>query len=68
MKNPKNHGNYNRMAIEDEWREPEAYKANIIRIIRHLIYLKKRRSIKLEFNIINSESDIKSRSKAVAGL
>jgi ribosomal protein L34 len=67
-KDSKNHRNYNRMAIKDGRREPKAYKANIIRIIRHLIYFKKRRSTKLGSNIINSRSDIKSRFKAVAGL
>ena len=56
------------MAIEDRRREPKAYKTNTIRIIRHLIYPKKHRSTKLESNAINSGSDIKSRSKAVAGL
>ena len=56
------------MAIKDGRREPEAYKANIIRIIRHLICPKKRRSTKLGSNIINNRSDIKSGSKAAARL
>jgi hypothetical protein len=56
------------MAIEDGRREPKAYKANIIRIIRYLICPKKCRSIKLESNTINSESDIRNRSKVAAGL
>jgi hypothetical protein len=68
IKDPKNHRNYNRMAIKDGRREPKAYKANIIRIIRHLIYSKKRKSTKLESNAINSESDIRSGFKAAAGL
>jgi hypothetical protein len=68
IKDPKNHGNYNRMAIEDRWREPKAYKANIIRIIRHLICPKKRRSTKLRSNTIDNRSDIRSKSEAVAGL
>jgi hypothetical protein len=68
IKDFKNHGNYNRTAIKDKRREPEAYKANIIRIIRHLIYFKKRGSIKSESNTINNKSDIKSRFKAAAGL
>ena len=68
MKDPKNHGNYNGTAIEDGWREPEAYKANIMRIIRHLICPEKRRSTKLGSNAINSGSDIRSGSKAAAGL
>ena len=68
IKDLKNYGNYNRIAIEDRRREPKAYKANIIRIIRYLIYPKKHRSIKLKSNIINSRSNIRSRFKAVAGL
>jgi hypothetical protein len=56
------------MAIEDGWQEPKAYKANIIRIIRHLIYPKKRKSIKLGSNTIDNKSDIRSKSKAAAGL
>jgi hypothetical protein len=67
-KDPKNHRNYNRTAIKDGRREPEAYKANIIRIIRHLIYPKKRKSTKLRSNTINNRSDIKSESKVMAGL
>ena len=68
VKDPKNHGNYNGIAIEDGRREPKAYKANTIRIIRHLICPKKRRSIKSGSNTVNSGSDIRSRSKAAAGL
>jgi hypothetical protein len=67
-KDPKNYRNYNRIAIEDRRREPEAYKANIIRIIRHLICPKKYRSTKLRSDTIDSESDIKSRSKTAAEL
>ena len=54
--------------MEDGQREPKAYKANIMRIIRHLIYPKKRGSTKLRFNAVNSRSDIRSGSKAAAGL
>jgi hypothetical protein len=68
IKDSKNHGNYNKTAIKDGWREPKAYKANIIRIIRHLICLKKRRSIKLGSSAIDGGSDIRSGSKAAAGL
>ena len=68
VKDLKNHGNYNKTAIEDGRREPKAYKANTIRIIRHLIYSKKYKSIKSGFNTINNRSDIKSRFKAAAGL
>jgi hypothetical protein len=67
-KDLKNHRNYNRTAIEDGWREPKAYKANIIRIIRHLICPEKRGSTKLGFNIIDNGSDIRSKSKAAARL
>ena len=68
VKDPKNHGNYNRIAIEDGRREPKAYKANTMRIIRHLICPEKRGSTKSGSNAINGESDIKSGSKAAAGL
>jgi hypothetical protein len=68
IKDFKNYRNYNRIVIEDGRREPKAYKANIIKIIRHLIYLKKRRSIKLKSNIINNGSNIKSKFKVMAGL
>jgi hypothetical protein len=68
IKDPKNHGNYNRTAIEDGQREPKAYKANTIRIIRHLICPEKHKSTKSGSNAVNSGSDIKSRSKAAAGL
>jgi hypothetical protein len=67
-KDPENHRNYNKTAIEDGRREPEAYKANTIRIIRHLICPKKHRSIKLGSDAVDGESDIRSGSKAVAGL
>jgi hypothetical protein len=67
-KDPKNHGNYNGTAIEDGQREPKAYKANTIRIIRHLICPKKRRSTELGSNIIDSGSDIRSGFEAAAGL
>jgi hypothetical protein len=68
VKDPKNHGNYNRTAIKDGRREPKAYEANIMRIIRHLICPKKRRSIKLGSNTMDSGSDIRSRSEAAARL
>ena len=67
-KDPKNHGNYNRTAIEDGRREPKAYKANIMRIIRHLICPKKRGSTKLGSNAVDGGSNIRSGSKAAAGL
>ena len=68
IKDPKNHGNYNRTAMEDRQREPKAYKANTIRIIRHLIYSEKRRSTKSGSNAVDGGSNIRSRSKAAAGL
>ena len=68
IKDPKNHGNYNGTAIKDGRQELKAYKANIIRIIRHLICPKKCKSTKLEFNTIDNRSDIRSRFKVMAGL
>ena len=68
IKDLENYRNYNGMAIKDGRREPEAYKANIIRIIRHLICSKKRKSIELGSNTIDNGSDIKSGFKAAAGL
>jgi hypothetical protein len=68
VKDPKNHRNYNKTAIEDGRREPKAYKANIMRIMRHLICLKKRGSTKLGSNIIDGGNNIRSGSKAAAGL
>jgi hypothetical protein len=67
-KDPKNHRNYNRTAIEVGRREPKAYEANMMRIIRYLICSEKRGSIKLGSNAIDSGSDIRSGSKAAAGL
>ena len=54
--------------MEDGQQEPKAYKANIIRIIRHLICPKKYKSIKLRFNIIDNRSNIKSKSKIIIEL
>jgi hypothetical protein len=68
IKDSKNHRNYNRTAIKDGRREPKAYKANTMRIIRHLICPKKRGSTKLESNAIDDGSDIRSRFKTAAGL
>jgi len=67
-KDPKNHGNYNGTAMEDGRREPKAYKANIIRIMRHLICPEKRGSTESGSNAVDSGSDIRSGSKAAAGL
>ena len=60
IKDFKNNGNYKRTTIKDRRREPEAYKVNMMRIIRHLICLKKYKDIKLRSDIINNGSDIKS--------
>jgi hypothetical protein len=68
IKDPENYRNYNRTAIKDRRRESKVYKANIIRIIRHLICPEKRGSTELGSNIIDSGSDIRSRFKAAAGL
>jgi len=65
IKNSENNRNYKRMTIKDEKRELKAYKVNMMRIIRHLICLKKYKDIKSRFNIINNESDIKSGFKAM---
>ena len=54
--------------MEDGRQEPKAYKANIMRIIRHLICPKKRGSTKLGSNAIDGRSDIRSGSEAAAGL
>jgi hypothetical protein len=67
-KDPKSNGNYSGTTIEDRQREPEAYKANIIRIIRQPLYPKRRRDTKLRSSAINSESNIRSRSEAAAML
>jgi hypothetical protein len=67
-KDPKNHRNYNGIAMEDRRREPKAYKANIMRIMRYLICLEKYRSTKLGSNTINGRSNIRSGFKAAAGL
>ena len=54
--------------MEDGQREPKAYKANIMRIIRHLICPEKCGSTELGSNTIDGESDNRSRSEAAAGL
>jgi hypothetical protein len=65
VKDFENNRNYKGMTIEDRKRELKVYKANIMRIIRHLICLKEYKNIESRFNIINSGSDIKSRFKAM---
>ena len=68
VKDFENNRNYKGMTIKDRKRELKVYKANIMRIIRYLIYSKKRGSTKLRSNTINGGSDIRSGSKAAAGL
>jgi hypothetical protein len=68
IKDLKSNGNYNRTTIEDRQREPEAYKANIIRIIRQLLCPGRRGDTKSGFGAIDSRSDIRSGSKAATML
>ena len=56
------------MTIKDRKRELKVYKANIMRIIRHLICFKKYKDIKSRSDIINNGSDIKSGFKATTRL
>jgi hypothetical protein len=49
--------------MERQGRRFKAYKANITRVIRHLALIRRRRSIKLRPNTIDSGSNIRSRSK-----
>jgi hypothetical protein len=66
IKDPKSNGNYSGTTIKDGQREPEAYKANIIRIIRQPLCLKRRRDTELGSSAIDGKSDIRSRSEAAA--
>ena len=65
VKDFENNRNYKGMTIKDRKRELKVYKANIMRIIRHLICFKKYKNIESRFNIINNGSDIKSKFKAM---
>jgi hypothetical protein len=67
VENPENNGNY-KTAIEAKQYKSEAYKANIRRRIRRLIYYGRHKSNKSESDGVDSESNIRSRSKAVARL
>jgi hypothetical protein len=67
VKNPKNNGNY-KIAIEARQYKSEAYKANIKRRIRRLIYYRRHKSSKLRSNKVDNKSNIRSRSKAAARL
>ena len=60
--------NYNKTAVEDGQWKPEAYKVNTIKIMRYLIYFKRRRDIELRSDIISNGSDIKSKSEAATRL
>ena len=64
VKDFENNRNYKGMTIKDRKRELKVYKANIMRIIRHLICFKEYKNIELRFDIINSGSDIKRGLKA----
>ena len=67
-KDPENHGNYNGTAMEDGRREPEAYEANTMRIMRHPICPEKRGSTESGSDAVDGGSDIRSGSEAAAGL
>jgi hypothetical protein len=67
VENPKNNGNY-KVAIKAGRCKSEAYKANIRRRIRRLIYYRRHKSSKSGFNRVGGRSDIRSRSKVVARL
>jgi hypothetical protein len=67
VKNPKNNGNY-KTATKAGRRKSEAYKANIRRRIRCLIYYKRHKSNKSGSNEVGSRSDIRSKLKAAARL
>ena len=67
VENPKNNGNY-KTAIEARRRKSKAYKANIRRRIRRLIYYSRYKSSELGSDGVDSRSNIRSRSKAAARL
>jgi hypothetical protein len=67
VKNLKNNGNY-KIAIEAGQHKSEAYKANIRRRIRRLIYYGRHKNSELGSDGVGSGSNIRSRSKAAARL
>jgi hypothetical protein len=67
VKNPKNNGNY-KIAIKAGRCKSKAYKANIRKRIRCLIYYKRYKSSKSGSDGVDNRSNIKSRSKAAARL
>jgi hypothetical protein len=67
VENLKNNRNY-KIVIEARRYKSEAYKANIRRRIRRLIYYNKYKSSKLGSDRVDNKSNIKSRSKAAARL
>jgi hypothetical protein len=67
VENPKNNRNY-KVTIEARRYKSKAYKVNIRRRIRRLIYYRRHKSNKLGSNGVDSKSNIKSRFKAAARL
>jgi len=68
VKDFENNRNYNKTAIKDGQWKPEAYEVNTMKIIRDLIYFKRRKNTESRLNIINNGSDIKSGSEAATRL
>jgi hypothetical protein len=68
IKDFKNNRNYKGIIIKDGKRELKAYKANTMRIMRHLICLKEYKDTESRSDIINNGSNIKSRFKATTKL
>jgi hypothetical protein len=67
VENLKNNRNYE-IAIEAGRYKSEAYKANIKRRIRRLIYYRKYKSNKSRFDGVDNKSNIRNKSKAAARL
>jgi hypothetical protein len=59
-KDLKNNRNYNKTTIERQGQRFKAYKANIIRVIKHLALIGRQRSIKLRLNTVDNRSNIRS--------
>ena len=61
-------GNYNRTAVEDGQRKPEAYEANTMRIMRYSICPKRRGDTESGSDAMGVGSDIRSGSEAATRL
>jgi hypothetical protein len=68
VKDPEINGNYNRTAVEDGQRKPEAYEANTMKIIRHLICPGRRGDTESRSDAIGIGSDIRSGSETATRL